>query len=779
MKNNLFQRTIVKVMLFLLLLFSFSPAQSMAEVEIQTDGVIETDSISDLEDVPEVEGEEDSETGEQTKTEEVSQADTDAESNEVEEPEETTEIDETEVLQEKNEDTDTTEETTKSEQEVEITEVEDPSEDTDEETADEFNVTIMHMNDTHAHLETMPKMYSAIKEVRANNENNLLLHGGDVFSGTLYFNEFKGQADLALMNLMGFDAMVYGNHEFDLGSNEGGQESLAKFVQGANFPLLGTNIDFSGDEFMAGLVAENTLVENATGGKSYHSIVKNVNGEKVGIFGLTTEDTIDIANPMNVKFYNYLETAKAAVKLFEDAGINKIIAVTHLGYDSNPAVGNDLLLAKVDGIDVIVGGHSHTALSTPTLVTTDANGNEKDPTVIVQAGQYAENLGTLDVTFDENGVITEHAGQLIEVESYEEDSEANGVLKKYKDQIDSVMNEPSGAEALKDLPNPRLGEDSDDSVRANETELGNLVTDAMLAKAKEKFPETVIALQNGGGIRAPIDKGPITVGEIIAVLPFGNDPVVATVTGVELKEILEHSVKSAPEENGGFLHVSGMRFSYDSSEDPGSRVIKMEIKQDDGNYIEIDLDEEYMITTNQFTAQGGDGFETFAKIYAEGRVTNIGEIDWEQLRNYMVEENYLNGKVDPIREGRIIDIIRDEVHDDPEDPKEPIEEPKDPVKPGEDPTGPGKDPNGEDPKDPSEDPNGEEPKDPSEDPKDLEDPVDDSNGGPGDDGTVDNNDKKGKTLPTTATTIYTTLLIGALLLLIGTIIYILKRRQVN
>ncbi len=742
--NNLFQKMMVKVMLFLLLVFSFSPIQLNAEVELQADDVIESDESA------EVEAEEEDETKKQTDTEEESQAD--SESNEGEETGELTEADETEAAQEQKESTDTEEETDVSEKEtneqeqaVELIE-EDPSDDPEEEAADEFNVTIMHMNDTHAHVETMPKMYSAIKEVRANNENNLLLHSGDVFSGTLYFNEFKGQADLALMNLMGFDAMVYGNHEFDLGSNENGQESLSKFVQGANFPLLGSNIDFSGDQFMAGLVAENTLVENAPGGKSYHSIVKNLAGEKVGIFGLTTEDTIDIASPMNVKFNNYLETAKAAVKLFEEAGINKIIAVTHLGYDSNPAVGNDLLLAKVDGIDVIVGGHSHTKLEPPTLVTTDANGNEKDPTVIVQAGQYAENLGTLDVTFDENGVITEHDGQLIKVENYEEDPEANGVLKRYKEEIDDLMNEPSGAEALKDLPNPRLSEDSDDSVRANETELGNLVTDAMLAKAKEKFSETVIALQNGGGIRAPIDKGPITVGEIIAVLPFGNDPVVATVTGAELKEILEHSVRLAPEENGGFLHVSGMRFLYDSSKDPGNRVIKMEIKQDDGNYVEIALNEEYLITTNQFTAMGGDGFDTFAKIYADGRVTNIGEIDWEQLRDYMVEENYLNGKVDPVREGRIIDVARDEVPNDPEDPNKP----------------------------------GEEPEEPSEDPKDLEDPVDDSNGGPGDDGTVDNNDdEKGKTLPTTATTIYTTLLIGALLLLIGTIIYFLKRRQVN
>lgn len=513
--------------------------------------------------------------------------------------------------------------------------------------ANHFDLTVMHMNDTHAHVDKYPQMLTAIKEVRAEKDNTLLLHAGDVFSGTLYFNEFKGEADLKLMNLMDFDAMVYGNHEFDRGSSEGGHESLSKFVSGANFPLIGTNIDFSKDPFMAGLVVHpGEFVENPEGGKSYHSIVKEVGGEKIGILGLTTEDTPAISSAVQVEFLNYIKEAEKAVKQFQDAGINKIIALTHLGYDSNPAVGNDLVLAEqVEGIDIIVGGHSHTKLDEPTVV------EGKEPTVIVQAGQYAEHLGKLDVTFDENGVITEYAGQLIATGDKAADPEAAEALKEFSAQIEEKMNAESGAVALKDLPNPRQDKPGDDSVRANETELGNLVTDAMLAKAQDKFPETVIALQNGGGIRAPIQKGPITIGEIISVLPFGNDPVVVTLTGSELKEVLEHSVRLAPAENGGFLHVSGMRFKYDSTQEAGSRVLVMEVKEGD-TYVPIEENKEYTITTNQFTAMGGDGYNTFEKAYAEGRVTNIGEIDWEQLRDYMVEN--LNGQVDPVREGRIV-----------------------------------------------------------------------------------------------------------------------------
>ncbi|WP_307786808.1 5'-nucleotidase C-terminal domain-containing protein [Pseudogracilibacillus auburnensis] len=649
MKNRIFRNTIVKTMLALLLIFSVLPAHTLAEVESQTDEPVETNELAERD--GEAVGDED-ESIESVNKEEDSTEEDDSETEQKEQLEDVSKTKEVEKTTSEHE----TDQGNDQVHEQEAQKEEDDDAGEEATTEDEsLNVTIMHMNDTHAHLDPMPNMLSAIKEVRANKDNTLLLHGGDVFSGTLYFNTFKGQADLALMNLMGFDAMVYGNHEFDLGSGEGGHKSLAEFVKGANFPLLGTNVDFSADPYMAGLVYSNKLVENASGGKSYHSIVKEVDGEKIGIFGLTTEDTAAISSPVGVKFLDYYTTAVDAVKTFEDAGIDKIIAVTHLGYDSNPAVGNDLALAQIDGIDVIVGGHTHTALQNPVVIKKDRQGQEKDPTVIVQAGQYAGNLGTLDVTFDEEGVVSDYSGELLSVSNYPADPNASKILKTYSDEIENIKNEPSGAVALKDLPNPRLGEDSNESVRANETELGNLITDAMLAKAKEKFPDTVIALQNGGGIRAPIAKGEITVGEIISVIPFGNDPVIVTVTGAELKEILEHSVRLAPKENGGFLHVSGMKFTYDSSKEPGDRVLDMEVKQGD-KFVAIESDTEYLITTNQFTAQGGDGFETFQKAYQEGRVTNIGEIDWEQLRDYMVNEKYLNGEVDPVREGRITDV---------------------------------------------------------------------------------------------------------------------------
>ena len=537
--------------------------------------------------------------------------------------------------------------------------VEDPIDVFQDEAAGSFDLSLMHMNDTHARVENYPKLITAIKDFRNDHENSLLFHAGDVFSGTLYFNEFRGQADLALMNMMGIDAMVFGNHEFDLGDSADGHKALAEFVEKANFPLLGTNIDFSGDSLLGPLETNQSSVEGAQGGAIYDSIILDVEGEKIGVFGLTTEDTEYIASPMAVKFNNYITAAGQAVTEFEEKNIDKIIAVTHIGYDSSPKVGNDLLLAEhVEGIDIIVGGHSHTKVTPPKLV----NEETENPTVIVQAGQYGENLGTLNVTFDEEGKITDHSGELREIKEVAADAEALKKLEKYKTQVEEINNEEIGAVAKKDLLNPRQSADSNDSVRANETELGNLVTDAMLAKAREKYPETVIAFQNGGGIREKIDKGPITVGEVISVLPFGNDPVIAELTGQEIKDILEHSVHNAPAEHGGFLHVSGMEFYYDSTREPCNRIVAMYVKEGK-NLIKINPETIYTVTTNGFTGQGGDGFETFAQASAEGRVKDIGEIDWQQLVNYMVEEQYLDGVVDPVIEGRIVDLFGQDLVD--------------------------------------------------------------------------------------------------------------------
>ncbi|MBU8881141.1 5'-nucleotidase C-terminal domain-containing protein [Bacillus sp. FJAT-29790] len=516
-----------------------------------------------------------------------------------------------------------------------------------------FTLSIMHTNDTHAHIDNVAKRITAIKEVRAEKPASLLIDAGDVFSGSLYFNEFKGQADLAFMNYIGYDVMTFGNHEFDLGSSPDGHKALAEFVKNAKFPFVSANVDFSKDELFNGLNQVGTIATQPKDGMIYSGIIKEVNGEKVGIFGLTTEETADISSPGKVEFQNYIEKAKEAVQAFEKQGINKIIAVTHIGFDDNPEIDNDLDLAMhVDGIDIIVGGHSHTQLNEPVVIGKDSNGKAKDPTVIVQAFQYSDFLGTLDVEFDKDGKIVGQAGQLIKVADKTEDPEAAKMLVKYSEKIAEVKKTETGATAVNALTNPRANETSTISVRSNETELGNLITDAMLDKAKEYNPNTVIAMQNGGGIREAISQGPITLGSILTTLPFGNTLATMKLTGTEIMEALEHSVSQAPKENGGFLHISGMKFTYDSSKPVGERVVSVDVEEKAGEFVALDKTKEYVIATNAFTAKGGDSFNVFKKAYEEGRVTDLGLSDWENLRDYVSKLKTVEPKI----EGRIVDV---------------------------------------------------------------------------------------------------------------------------
>lgn len=519
-------------------------------------------------------------------------------------------------------------------------------------TDENYTLSIMHTNDTHANLKDVAKRATAIKEVRAVKPNALLVDAGDVMTGTLYFNEHKGQADLEFMNLAKYDAMTFGNHEFDQGGSEEGHQALSEFVKGADFPFVSANVDFSKDSLFDDVNQGGTYTDVPDNGNIYSGIIKEVDGEKVGIFGLTTVETPDISSPESIEFKDYIESAEEAVSAFEEQGIDKIVVLSHLGYDDNPAYDNDKLLATyVDGIDVIVGGHSHTELAEPDVVNEDENGQAKEPTVIVQAKEYNKFLGTVDVEFDQDGVVVGYAGELISIADKEEDPEAAAILKEFSEPVLELENTETGAVATEALPNPRLS-DSPTSVRNSETKLGNLIADGMLEKARKYNENAVIAFQNGGGIRADIDQGPITLGDILTVLPYYNTLATMNLTGEEILQALEQSVSLAPQENGGFLHVAGMKFTYDSSKPAGERVVSVEVEEEERVFTPLDETKEYVVAINAFTAKGGDNYDLFKAIYAEGRVTDLGIVDWETLRDYVVSlEN-----VDPQIEDRIVDV---------------------------------------------------------------------------------------------------------------------------
>ncbi|MEJ9212290.1 5'-nucleotidase C-terminal domain-containing protein [Bacillus smithii] len=507
-----------------------------------------------------------------------------------------------------------------------------------------FDLHILHTNDTHAHLDNIARTITAIKQERQEHPNSLLVSAGDVFSGTLYFNEFNGLADLKFMNYIGYDAMTFGNHEFDKGT-----ETLANFVKEADFPFVSANVNFSNDLHLKAS-SHDEISTQPKDGQIYNGIVKTVNGEKIGIFGLTTAETKDISSPgKDIAFEDYIKSAEKAVDAFKAQGVNKIIALTHIGFNDGGG-DNDLTLAKkVEGIDVIVGGHSHDKLEKPVVDTTG-----EEPTVIVQANEYNKYLGALDVEFDQKGKVVGEDGHLIEIDQKDhddyvlhDDAEAASLLKPYKEQIDEKKKVIVGNSAAQ-----LDGERTD--VRTKETNLGNLITDGMLAKAKTINPNTVIALQNGGGIRDSIDAGPITLAEVQTVMPFGNALAILNLKGSEIKAALEHSVSSVPESSGGFLHVSGLKFTYDSRKPVGQRVLSIQVKGKDGTYQPLNDSENYFVATNTFTAKGGDGYDMFKKASEEGRLSEPGFVDWEIFVDFI--EAQPDKLVNPSVEGRIVNI---------------------------------------------------------------------------------------------------------------------------
>ena len=227
------------------------------------------------------------------------------------------------------------------------------------------------------------------------------------------------------------------------------------------------------------------------------------------------------------------------------------------------------------------------------------------------------------------------------------------MLAPFKEKVDAVSQAEIGVTITEDLVSPRKSDTSAVSVRNSETALGNIITDGMLAKAKQYTDKKVVmALQNGGGIRAEIPAGNVTIGQVMSVLTFGNTLSLVELTGADIKAAFENSVKDAPEEHGRFLHISGGKLTYDSSKEVGSRVVSLKYYDEATKaYVDVADNETYTVATNAFTAKGGDGFSSFGKAYEEGRVTDLGLSDWENLKEQLLSMKEIKFTT----EGRIVD----------------------------------------------------------------------------------------------------------------------------
>lgn len=474
--------------------------------------------------------------------------------------------------------------------------------------------TIVYLNDVHGHIEpfkrfrakeevgALAKAAVYIEELRKEKTNILLLAAGDMIHGTTEVNFFGGLPVIEVMNHMGFDAMAIGNHEFDFG-----QDRLFELAQAAKFPFLSANVARADDTL---------LFDDCT--------VFDVGGVKVGVFGLTTVDTPITTHPKNVIGLKFLDAAAIAGKMVDafSGQVDVIICLSHLGIDADVA-----LATAVPGIDVIVGGHSHTALAQPRAI---------GKTLIVQAGEWAEYVGVLDVSAA-GGKIASFHGELVkmtaEMPGPAPDDPIAVMTASYKAAMAGKMAVVVGSTSA-----PLDGESS--HVHTRSTNLTNLITDAI-----REFSGADVVMINGGGIRASINPGDITVRDIYNVLPFADKVVVIELTGDKIIAALEHGLRKYPEGNTGFCQVSGMTVRFDSEKPAGSRVVDVLVAGKP-----ITADELYTVATNDFMAAGGDGYVWFTQstpVFKAGDMFNEVVIDY--IRTLGAVEAPTEMRVQPIR----------------------------------------------------------------------------------------------------------------------------------
>ena len=437
------------------------------------------------------------------------------------------------------------------------------------------DLTILHVNDTHGHIlpyvdksvnKKIPVGGSAylakmINDERSKNpDGTLLLSAGDMFQGTPVSNVFKGKSVIDIMNYLKFDAMTLGNHEFDWGL-----DTLDNLRTSATFPFLSANVvDISGHPLR--------------GIKPY--VILSRKNRKIALIGVTVPAP-SIITPDLVKRVTFLrpeDVLPGLIKKVKDEGADIVIVLSHLGIDADRE-----LAQRIGGINIIVGGHSHTAIKTPVVV-----GN----TIITQAGCYGLYLGVLKLKVEKGGgeIAFPH-------ETYTLKNVRAGPEHLYDENVARIVQ--VYYDRIKDEFGKIVGETAVNLVRnsSRESNIGNLICDVMRMET-----DTDVAFINSGAIRTNIRKGKITLEQVFTLLPFDNSMVTLELTGRQILDILEHSAKG----EHGILQVSGMKVQYDLSEPVGSRIKKVLI----GNTL-LNTRGTYRVTTVDFLVKGGDGYSTF------------------------------------------------------------------------------------------------------------------------------------------------------------------------
>lgn len=493
------------------------------------------------------------------------------------------------------------------------------------ETAGEMagQIVILHTNDVHGAIDGYAKVAALKAEYEAKGAEVLLMDAGDYIQGTTSVSVSKGATAVELMNLAGYDLATLGNHEFDYG-----MDNLQTILEKAEFGVVAANIQYNG----AAAFDANKVFELA-------------DGTKIGVFGLATPETATKANPAMIKGVTFLAgdelyaCAEQQVKALTEAGCDYIICLGHLGIDSESEPNRSIdVLGKVTGIDVFIDGHSHSDYEAVKAAT---NGTGKvGDTLITSTGTAAANVGV--VTISKDGIAVSSVG-----------------LSKYEGSVKAVADRAAAITAEIDAEYGKvfaktevdLNGEREPGNRTEETNLGDLIADALLWEVTKdgSLPvakENVIAITNGGGIRASIAKGDITKKDINTVLPFGNTVAYITVSGEVLLEALEASTYCTPESVGAFPQVAGIEFTVDTSKayDQGEQysdstyygpksINRVTITSINGK--DFDPKATYVVVTNDFMAAGGDTYYAFT---TSANIVDTGIPMDEALMSYITEE---------------------------------------------------------------------------------------------------------------------------------------------
>lgn len=472
-----------------------------------------------------------------------------------------------------------------------------------------ISLKIIHMNDLHGHIKpaldktaSPPSMTGGaaffgamvLREKSADPAGSILLSAGDMFQGTPISNVFRGKPVTEIMNYLGFDAMALGNHEFDWGWSE-----LQKNQAQARFPYLAANLVHKDGSAPRGI-------------KKFIGLERK--GIKIAVIGIITPETTFSTNPKNVRNYTFQQPETVLPGLISEirnSGAKLVIVLSHCGLDRDRAIAE-----RVPGIDIIVGGHSHTAVTPPFIA---------GKTIIVQAGSWGKYVGVLDLEMEAaSGRVLKYSPDNLKTVIAGPDSPADkkieGIVQKYSDRIKQEFSRVVGRTKTDLLRRPDA-----------ESNLGNLICDAMRREAGAQ-----IAFYNSGGIRANIFKGKVRLEQAYEALPFDDDLVSMDLTGARIREILEHSAAR----EYGIIQISGMKVKVNPANPKGSRVVEAMV-----NGGKLDPDRTYRVATNEFLAAGGDRYVSFK----QGK--NI--VHGDDVRDVFIRYLEKNSPVSLSVEGRI------------------------------------------------------------------------------------------------------------------------------